>query len=88
VTLFVLKKRTVQGKKKIVDYPEVTEMAERLGVTAAQVLVAWGVARGYSVIPKSVNKGKQPVMDRPKQHRTHTLAAEQTASSQTSSKSR
>jgi L-glyceraldehyde reductase len=48
----------VQGKRKIVDYPEVAEVAERLGVTAAQVLVAWGVARGYSVIPKSVNKGQ------------------------------
>ena len=51
-----LKRMTVQGKRKIVDYPEVIEVAERLGVSAAQVLVAWGVARGYSVIPKSVNK--------------------------------
>lgn len=54
----VLKRMKVQGKRKIVDYPEVAEVAERLGVTAAQVLVAWGVARGYSVIPKSVNKGQ------------------------------
>jgi len=54
----VLKRMTVQGKRKIVDYPEVTEVAERLRVSAAQVLVAWGVARGYSVIPKSVNKRK------------------------------
>jgi len=48
----------LQGKRKFVDYPEVKEVAERLGVTAAQVLVAWGVARGYSVIPKSVNKDR------------------------------
>jgi len=54
----VLKTRTVQGKKKVVDYPEVKEVAERLGVTAAQVLVAWDVSRGYSVIPKSVNKDR------------------------------
>jgi L-glyceraldehyde reductase len=54
----VLERRTVQNKRKIVDYPEVKEVAERLGVTAGQVLIAWGVARGYSVIPKSVNKGK------------------------------
>ena len=54
----MLKTRTVQGKRKLVDYPEVKEVAERLGATAAQVLVAWAVSRGYSVIPKSVNKGK------------------------------
>ena len=37
------------------------EVAERLGVTTAQVLIAWGVSRGYSVIPKSVQKGKSPM---------------------------
>jgi diketogulonate reductase-like aldo/keto reductase len=54
----LLKRRTVQGKRKLVDYPEVKEVADRLGVTTAQVLIAWGVSRGYSVIPKSVQKGK------------------------------
>ncbi|KAG1758690.1 hypothetical protein EDD22DRAFT_909591 [Suillus occidentalis] len=34
----------------------VKEVAEKLGATPAQVLVAWGVYRGYSVIPKSVQK--------------------------------
>lgn len=53
----VLKRKTVQGKRKLVDYPEVKEVAERLGATTAQVLIAWGVSRGYSVIPKSVQKG-------------------------------
>jgi L-glyceraldehyde reductase len=38
----------VQGKTKLVDYPEVEEVAERLGATTAQVLVAWGV---YRAIP-------------------------------------
>lgn len=33
------------------------EIADRLGATTAQVLVAWGVYRGYSVIPKSVKEG-------------------------------
>ena len=54
----MLKRITVQGKRKLVDYPVVKEVAERLGATAAQVLIAWGVSRGYSVIPKSVQKGK------------------------------
>jgi len=48
----------LQGKTKLVDYPEVKEVADRLGATTAQVLVAWGVYRGYSVIPKSVQKGR------------------------------
>ncbi|KAI0314586.1 Aldo keto reductase [Amylostereum chailletii] len=46
------------GETKIVDYPEVKEVADHLNATPAQVLVAWGVYRGYSVIPKSVNKDR------------------------------
>ncbi|KAJ8489045.1 hypothetical protein ONZ51_g3154 [Trametes cubensis] len=42
------------GHKKLTDYPEVHEIAQRLNATPAQVLIAWGVKRGYSVIPKSV----------------------------------
>ena len=49
------------GETKIVDYPEVKEVADKLGATPAQVLIAWGVYRGYSVIPKSVNKGSYPL---------------------------
>jgi len=48
----------LQGKKRLVDYPEVKEVAERLGATTAQVLIAWGASRGYSVIPKSVQKDR------------------------------
>jgi L-glyceraldehyde reductase len=59
----VLKGKTVQGKRKLVDYPEVKEVADRLGVTTAQVLIAWGVSRGYSVIPKSVQKGKWQITE-------------------------
>ncbi|KAL0955625.1 hypothetical protein HGRIS_001858 [Hohenbuehelia grisea] len=44
------------GKPKLTDYPEVQEVAKKLGATPAQVLVAWGVYRGYSVIPKSVQE--------------------------------
>ncbi|KAI0061866.1 Aldo/keto reductase [Artomyces pyxidatus] len=46
------------GKTKLVDYPAVTEVAKRLGASTAQVLVAWGVYRGYSVIPKSVQQDR------------------------------
>ncbi|KAH9922112.1 Aldo/keto reductase [Fomitopsis serialis] len=44
------------GKPKLTDYPEVVEIAKKLDATPAQVLVAYGVYRGYSVIPKSVQK--------------------------------
>jgi len=36
----------------------VKEVAEKLGATPAQVLVAWGTYRGYSVIPKSVQESQ------------------------------
>ncbi|CAL1711660.1 unnamed protein product [Somion occarium] len=44
------------GQTKLVDYPEVKEVADKIGATPAQVLIAWGVYRGYSVIPKSVHE--------------------------------
>lgn len=46
----------LKGKPKLTDYPEVQTIAKRLGATEAQVLIAWGVSRGYSVIPKSVQE--------------------------------
>lgn len=36
----------------------VQEVANKLGATPAQVLVAWGAYRGYSVIPKSVQESR------------------------------
>ncbi|CDS00250.1 related to GCY1-galactose-induced protein of aldo/keto reductase family [Sporisorium scitamineum] len=44
----------LNGKTKIVDYPQVSEVAKKYNADPAQVLIAWGVKRGYSVIPKSV----------------------------------
>jgi L-glyceraldehyde reductase len=44
------------GKPKLTDLPAIQAIADELGATAAQVLVAWGVYRGYSVIPKSVQE--------------------------------
>ena len=45
------------GHKKLTEYPETLEIAEKHNATAAQVLIAWGAKRGYSVIPKSVTPG-------------------------------
>ena len=42
----------------LTEHPIVQEVADRLNATPAQVLIAWGVHRGYSVIPKSVQEGR------------------------------
>ncbi|KAG2016016.1 aldo-keto reductase [Coprinopsis cinerea AmutBmut pab1-1] len=46
------------GKQQLTENPVVKEIAEKLGATTAQVLVAWGAYRGYSVIPKSVQESR------------------------------
>ncbi|KAG2050914.1 Aldo/keto reductase [Suillus hirtellus] len=46
------------GKPMLTEHVVVKEVAEKLGATPAQVLLAWGVYRGYSVIPKSVQEGR------------------------------
>lgn len=48
----------LSGKTKIVEYPQVKEVAKKYNADPAQVLVAWGVKRGYSVIPKSVTESR------------------------------
>ena len=48
----------VAGEKMLTEYPEVQEIATKLNATPAQVLIAWGAKRGYSVIPKSVTPCK------------------------------
>ncbi|WP_246465058.1 aldo/keto reductase [Ruania alkalisoli] len=43
------------GQAGDLDHPEVTALAQRLGVTAAQVILRWHLDRGHVVIPKTVN---------------------------------
>ena len=47
----------VVGKAELTEHPVVKEVAKKMNATEAQVLIAWGVYRGYSVIPKSVQQG-------------------------------
>ncbi|RDB24967.1 Aldehyde reductase 1 [Hypsizygus marmoreus] len=46
------------GRPKLTEHPVVKEVARKLDATPAQVLIAWGVYRGYSVIPKSVHEDR------------------------------
>ncbi|KAH9935165.1 Aldo/keto reductase [Epithele typhae] len=46
------------GEPMLTEYPEVKAIAAKVGATPAQVLVAWGAKRGYSIIPKSVTPSR------------------------------
>lgn len=48
----------ITGKPRVLDSPEVKTIAERLGKTPAQVLIAWGAKSGFFVIPKSVTASR------------------------------
>lgn len=39
-------------------YPEIIAIADKVGATPAQVLIAWGQLGGHSVIPKSVTPSR------------------------------
>lgn len=46
------------GRPLLIENKTIKEVAKKLGATEAQVLVAWGVYRGYTVIPKSVKESR------------------------------
>ena len=47
---------TVRNKPLLTEHPVIQDIATKLNATPAQVLIAWGIYRGYSVIPKSVKE--------------------------------
>ncbi|GAB3077333.1 aldo/keto reductase [Corynebacterium aquatimens] len=44
-----------QGKQGLLEHPEVNSVARRLGATPGQVLIAYLLDKGISVIPKTTN---------------------------------
>jgi len=44
--------------KQVLDDPVIGSIAERLGATPAQVVIAWHIARGFVVLPKSVTPSR------------------------------
>jgi len=48
----------VEGEPVLLDDPVLCEVAEEMGATPAQVLIAWAIDRGTSVIPKTVTPAR------------------------------
>jgi alcohol dehydrogenase (NADP+) len=42
----------------LIEHPTITKVAKKHGVNGNQVALAWGIKRGTSVVPKSVNEGR------------------------------
>ena len=50
--------RILEGEPKLFQNPIIQEIANQKGVSVAQIILAWAVSRGTSVIPKSVNPAR------------------------------
>ncbi len=48
----------ITGKPRVINSPQVQEIAKRLNKDPAQVLIAWGAHQGFCVIPKSVTPSR------------------------------
>lgn len=48
----------ITGQPRIVDSEQVKKIADEVGADPAQVLIAWILAKGFSVIPKSVTPSR------------------------------
>ncbi|WRT67382.1 uncharacterized protein IL334_004353 [Kwoniella shivajii] len=48
----------ITGKPRVIDHPQIKKIAERLGKSPAQVLIAWVTKQGFVVIPKSVTPAR------------------------------
>ena len=44
------------GRGGVLTHPKITAMAEKYGKTPAQIILRWGLQRGFINIPKSVHK--------------------------------
>lgn len=59
----VLFELATKKRPSLLDHSVVKEVAAKYpDATPAQVLLSWGLSRGYSVIPKSVTPGKLAVL--------------------------
>lgn len=48
-----------KGKQFLTDEPVIQEIAQKYGKTPVQICLAWGLARGYTVIPKATSPEHQ-----------------------------
>jgi L-glyceraldehyde reductase len=54
ITAFSPLGNNITGMTRVIDTPEIVEIAKRLNRDPAQVLIAWVAKQGFCVIPKSV----------------------------------
>lgn len=47
-----------EKREMVTDNKDLKAIAEKNGITLAQLLIGWGIKRGYTVIPKSSNPGR------------------------------
>ncbi len=52
------RKHRASDEPPLLEHPTITDIADELDATPAQVLIAWAMARDTVVIPKSTNRGR------------------------------
>jgi diketogulonate reductase-like aldo/keto reductase len=50
--------QVVSTRETVLRNAELGALAEKKGVTLAQLLIAWGLKRGYALLPKSANEAR------------------------------
>lgn len=50
---------SASGYQTVLSDPTIAELAGKYGVSPAQIVLAWHVARGVVAVPKSSNKERQ-----------------------------
>lgn len=48
----------IQAYENVLKHPVVVSVAEKLGKSPAQVALRWGLQKGHSVLPKSINEAR------------------------------
>jgi diketogulonate reductase-like aldo/keto reductase len=51
-------KKAKENQTTVLTDPTLEELAREKGCSVAQICIAWGIKRGYPVLPKSANEGR------------------------------
>ena len=50
--------RQVPGAPRLVERPEIVEIAKKLGRTPGQIILRWNIQRGIAVLPKTATPSR------------------------------